>query len=309
MAQGDIVSDNERIGDLVQLWEDAVEQGQPISPETLCAEWPHLLPEVKRQINKLRGFERDLNAPVTEDFLPRISVTEEDKGKWREGDEPIPDYMLVEFLGGGAAGKVWKARSPGGHPVAMKFVKLSKRIGQKENNGLEGIKSLPHQNPHVLHVSASYERDGELIIVTALANGSLLDRLNSYRNHQIPVEVLLKYMEHAAEGLDFLHQHNIMHRDIKPENLLLIGDDVVVADFGLLKALEVSFAIHSFVGTPGYFAPECREGQYTPQTDQYSLAVTYVRLRTGCFALAPNCVELETRAENDVVAKAPVQTG
>src|SRR5262249_6790201 len=99
------------------------------------------------------------------------------------------------------------------------------------------------------------------------------------------------YTHEAAKGIDFLNEprhtvagrvgHSIVHCDIKPQNLLLLGGGVKVADFGLADAIERSITSRTGAMTPAYAAPEIFQGQVSRYSDQYSLAVTYCRLRTG----------------------------
>src|SRR5262249_6783134 len=136
-----------------------------------------------------------------------------------------------------------------------------------------------------------------LIIACKLAKTNLAQRLKeclSKTGEGIPPLELLRYMRQAAKAIDHLNtpQHklddekvvSIQHRDIKPENILLVGDHVKVADFGLAKIVEgTSALVHS--GSAGltlaYAAPEMFENKVTQWTDQYCLALTYYHLRTG----------------------------
>jgi serine/threonine protein kinase len=103
----------------------------------------------------------------------------------------------------------------------------------------------------------------------------------------IPPEELLPYLGQAAEGIDFLNTREpaVIHRDVKPEHLLLTAERrVKVVGVGLGKPAEgTSPAIRSVqVGmTLAYAAPELFANKATRWTDQYALAVTYYRLRTG----------------------------
>jgi serine/threonine protein kinase len=90
-------------------------------------------------------------------------------------------------------------------------------------------------------------------------------------------------MSDAADGIDFLNrEQGVYHRDIKPQNLLLFHGRVKLADLGLAKFAGASMASHTGSGTFGYLPPEAyEEHRLTPTIDVYSLAATYVRLRTG----------------------------
>ncbi|HAC90131.1 MAG TPA: hypothetical protein DCF63_05785 [Planctomycetaceae bacterium] len=127
--------------------------------------------------------------------------------------------------------------------------------------------------------------DGRLTIVTELAEGSLLDRLEKARRQGspgMPRAELLDFMRDTADALDFLAQkHSLQHLDVKPGNLLIIANRVKVADFGLVKDLhEVD---DSLVGglTPIYSAPEVFDGRPDYRSDQYSLAIVFMELLTG----------------------------
>ncbi|MGL5094544.1 MAG: serine/threonine protein kinase, partial [Planctomycetia bacterium] len=111
----------------------------------------------------------------------------------------------------------------------------------------------------------------------------------------IPADEMLTYLTQAAEGLDFLNvpQHEfqgkrvaIYHRDLRPENLLIFqenGQKVCrVSDFGLAKPVTDQVAQHSQgLIHYDYDPPEFFEGQTSPTSDQYALAINYYELRTG----------------------------
>ncbi|HYT88345.1 MAG TPA: protein kinase [Gemmataceae bacterium] len=209
------------------------------------------------------------------------------------GAEPLPGYQLIRFLGKGGYGEVWQARGPGDFDIALKFV----RISQAEATGvelraLEVMKSLHH--PHILPLFGAWQTPDFLIIGMELASGTLLDRLRKAQEQGlpgIPLDELLEYLREAAKAIDFLNERRhrapdgklvgIQHRDVKPQNLLIVGNSVKVADFGLVLALVATIGPVPDAMTLAYAAPESFDGKATRWSDQYSLGVTYCELRGG----------------------------
>ena len=210
----------------------------------------------------------------------------------RPGSSPVAGYTLIERLGKGGFGEVWKATGPGGIPVALKFVAIDQGVGQVELRALEVIKHIRH--PHLLSMSGSWQIDGMLIIAMELGDRTLMDRFREAVGQGfpgIPAPEIFEHFLDASKALDFLNEprhptgdkgpQGIQHRDIKPQNLLLVGGSVKVADFGLARMLEHSTTGHTGSMTPSYAPPEFFEQKTSSQSDQYSLAVTYCQLRGG----------------------------
>ena len=208
------------------------------------------------------------------------------------GAEPVPGYRLVERLGRGGCGEVWKATGPGGFELALKFVWLAESIGPLELRALQIIKDVRH--PHLLATFGAWQVGRYLIIAMELAERTLLDRFRETAGQGFPGIPAPEIHEHfldAARGLDYLNEPRhpsagaepvgIQHRDVKPQNLLLVGGSVKVADFGLARILEHTQTGHTGSMTPAYAAPEFFKKQTSSQSDQYSLAVTYCHLRGG----------------------------
>jgi serine/threonine protein kinase len=250
----------EQLEELLLRWEELAEAGQPVTAHELCRDCPELVEELQKRIDALREMDW-LQSKTSFDLVP--------------GAEPVPGYRLVQRIGKGGFGEVWKAVDAAGCPVALKFVPKSGGEASVECRALDAIKNVRH--PHLLAVFGSYETDEFLVIAMELADRTLLDRVRD----DIPPEELLNYFRQAAEGLDFLHEQGVQHRDVKPQNLLLIGDKLKVADFGLARVLSHSVTGHTGSLSLGYAAPEFFEGVTTRQSDQYSLAVAYCHLRGG----------------------------
>jgi eukaryotic-like serine/threonine-protein kinase len=204
--------------------------------------------------------------------------------------EPIPGYRLIERIGGGGFGEVWKAEAPGGLHKAIKFVfgdlgnaDDGSQRAEQELKALSRVTTVRH--PYILSLERFDIIDGQLIIVMELAERNLWDRFKECRTQGligIPREELLIYMEETAEALDLMNTtYQLQHLDIKPQNLFLMFQHVKVADFGLVKDLEGMQASVTGGVTPVYAAPETFDGWVSRFCDQYSLAIVYQELLTG----------------------------
>jgi serine/threonine protein kinase len=198
-------------------------------------------------------------------------------------------YETRALLGRGQFGEVFRALSPGGVPVALKrsFRPLDDEASQRELKGLQLLRELNH--PYLLQMHQFLVIDGRLHIVMELADGSLqewFERCRKAGQPGIPVDELLSFFREAAEALDYLHSQHVLHRDIKPQNLLMLKGHAKVADFGLAREQEASMIAGTICGTPLFMAPEVWEGKVGERSDQYSLAITYVEMRTGVRAFS-----------------------
>ncbi len=203
---------------------------------------------------------------------------------------PLAGYRLLERLGRGGFGEVWKVEAPGGLLKAAKFVfgdlhssDEQSRPAEQELKALRRVREIRH--PYVLSLERFDIIDGQLVIVMELADRNLWDRFRECRARGlsgIPRPELLRYMEEAAEAIDLMNGHyQIQHLDIKPQNLFLVANHVKVGDFGLAKVLDGLTATVTGGVTPVYAAPETFEGRVTRFCDQYSLAIVYQELLTG----------------------------
>jgi serine/threonine protein kinase len=199
--------------------------------------------------------------------------------------EPIPGYFLKERIGFGGYGEVWSAQAPGDLAKAIKFVygHFDDARAARELKALQRIREVRH--PFLLSLERFEIIDGQLLIVTELADMSLKDRYEQAKNsgtENIPRDELLGYLRDAADALDYMSENfSLQHLDVKPENLLLVGGRVKVADFGLVK--ELHDVTGSLMGglTPVYASPELFDGRPTQRSDQYSLAIVYQEMLTA----------------------------
>ena len=207
------------------------------------------------------------------------------------GSEPLPGYVLLEPLGRGGYGEVWKCEAPGGLLKAIKFVAAGgegehrdETLLRQEFEAFQQVKAIRH--PFLLCLERVELVDGELVMVMGLADRHIGDRFNECRTQGlpgIPRDELLGYLREAAEALDVIGaQYGLQHLDVKPANLFLTAGHLQVGDYGLVSKLDDGSGKNRGL-TPKYAAPEVLRGRVHTRSDQYSLALVYYELLTGAF--------------------------
>lgn len=198
-----------------------------------------------------------------------------------------PSVTFGDYLGDGTF-SITFAVSDGPVPCAVKFSKkpwASDLGAERERDALLTLMIACNGHPHVASLQFCAEIEGHLATQWERGGDSLLRRLEQCRSQGmpgIPRDELLCYLQHAAEGIDFLNNaQEIVHRDIKPENLLLFQGQVKLVDFGFARLAEARSVTNSVWGTPAYAPPEARNGRLQPNVDIYCLAATFYHLRTG----------------------------
>ncbi|HEX6961744.1 MAG TPA: serine/threonine-protein kinase, partial [Lacipirellula sp.] len=200
----------------------------------------------------------------------------------------IAHFELVERLGMGEFGTVWKARDTIlDRTVALKIPRrehLDAATVEKFMREARAAAQLRHPNIVSTH---EVGRDGDtLYIVIDYVRGVLLADMMS--DHRLGVRESAVIAAKIADALDHAHQSGVIHRDLKPSNILIDDDgEPQLMDFGLAKRKETEITITTdgaIVGTPAYMSPEQARGEAAHvdgRTDVYSLGVMLFQLLTG----------------------------
>ncbi|MBK8096678.1 MAG: serine/threonine protein kinase [Planctomycetes bacterium] len=187
----------------------------------------------------------------------------------------IQGFEIVNKLGGGAFGLVFKARKESiGKDYAIKFLKIDdESVRDAVARELETVRFFAQiDHPNLVSIEDKGEIDGIPYLVMSYAGQETLrKRLEGGRMNR---DDALKIFVQAARGVQALHEHSLVHFDLKPANIFLKGDIARVGDYGLSKLVTESRNSLSFGrGTPYYMAPEMLQRRGDARSDLYSLGV------------------------------------
>ena len=197
-------------------------------------------------------------------------------------------YRLLDRLGTGGMGEVWRARHIGlDRLVAIK--RMSSDHPESSDRLVREARALARiRHPSIVQVFDVLVDDGEApYLVMELLHGADLARVIAL-DGVLPSARAVGLMLGVLSGLEAAHRHGIVHGDVKPDNILLSADDTgveraVLLDFGLAHVVEHGHGQTStFAGTPDFMSPEQVGGQVVgPASDQWSACVTLYSLITG----------------------------
>ena len=191
---------------------------------------------------------------------------------------------MITRLGGGSFADVYKAREKTtGELVAIKILK-KKYKKWEECIELRECKSL-----QILNKSSQSEKGidniiklkriifinktGVLNLVFEFMEKDLLNLMKSYEPNRLPESKIKDIIYQTLLGLSYMHKYGFFHRDLKPENLLLVGDKIKIADFGLAREIRSIPPYTEYVSTRYYRAPECilKSTNYNSPIDIWAL--------------------------------------
>ncbi|MDP6118630.1 MAG: FHA domain-containing serine/threonine-protein kinase [Planctomycetota bacterium] len=213
-----------------------------------------------------------------------------DEAKSRWVGKKLGGYEIVEFLGKGGMGAVYKGRQ-----ISMeRFVALKilneKLVNDKDfiERFLQEAKSAGRLNhPNIIQVIDIDMSDGTYFFSMEYVDGPTVGRILKEKG-QLLVDESLEIVASTAEALHFAHRNALIHRDIKPDNVMINSEgQVKLADLGLARnpdddMVDLVDGKKIVWGTPSYMSPEQAMGhKLDGRSDLYSLGATWYQMLTG----------------------------
>ncbi|MCU1701457.1 MAG: serine/threonine protein kinase [Mycobacterium sp.] len=199
---------------------------------------------------------------------------------------PFGRYQLIDLLGRGGMGEVWRAHDTAiDRVVALKMLlpHYAKDPDFDKRFRREARIAARLNDPHVVPIHDVGEIDGRLYVTMRLIDGVDLDAL--LRTGPLAPERAVHIIEQIASALHTAHRAGLVHRDVKPSNILLADNDFAyLIDFGIARAADDTGLTSegSTIGTWAYMAPErFQSGDIEPSSDIYALACVFYQCLTG----------------------------
>lgn len=199
----------------------------------------------------------------------------------------INGFELKSLLGRGGMAEVWYAENEIGKPAAVKILNedLSHNAQTVDRFHNEAVVMVKLDHPNIRQVYGYGTIDGRPCIVMEYLEGNDL-KARMKRGQRFAQEELERWWNQLVSALNYTHTQGIVHRDIKPSNIFIDKKgDVKLLDFGIAKVRESVLMTQTgaMMGTLMYMSPEqVQDSKHIgPESDIYSLAVTFIHLLTG----------------------------
>jgi protein kinase-like protein len=202
-------------------------------------------------------------------------------------DQTIGKYRIIERIGRGGMGSVYKAHDPVlDRLVALKVVSAetdhTDELRARFFREAQACAKLSH--PNIVTIHDLGEADGNLYIVMELLEGDELRQLIAKKT-LASIEDKFPLMIQICDGLEFAHEKGIVHRDVKPANIFVLRNgQVKILDFGIAHIAAAQTGLTRaglIVGTLQYMAPERARGQGSHHSDIFSVGAVFYELLTN----------------------------
>jgi eukaryotic-like serine/threonine-protein kinase len=206
------------------------------------------------------------------------------------GATPEVVYEVLDFIGHGAFGLVYRLQDSSGQVFALKTISTAmlddSNLRSLMNEGHLAVK-IRHANVvsiHYFHDGTEYEALPPYMIMDYADGGNVQDLLASRRKEQkmFPNTELRSFYTQLAQGMQAINNH-VIHRDLKPDNILLDGGRLRISDFGLSKVVGAATRSATFKGIQHirYAPPEAWRSEVSNQSmDMYSMGLVFFELAT-----------------------------
>jgi len=203
-----------------------------------------------------------------------------------ETNKRIGDYQVLNELGSGGMGRVYRVRNVVSDRIEAMKILLPDLAGRQDLAArfLREIKLMAALNhPNIAALRTAFTAENQLVMIMEYVEGTTLaDRLE---HGPIPASEALNYIGQVLSALSYAHRQHVIHRDIKPANIMLTPEGVVkLMDFGIARAgSERSLTVSgTTMGSLGYMSPEQVKGEATDaRSDLYSVGVSLYEMVTG----------------------------
>ncbi len=204
-----------------------------------------------------------------------------------EPGDRIGDYEVIDILGAGGMGKVYKVRNFISNRVEAMKVLLPDLTGNREVaerflREIRVLASLDH--PNIAELRTAQRADRQVLMVMEYLEGQSLDRL--LRGGRLTYLQVVDLLTPVLNALEYAHQRGVVHRDIKPSNVMITtAGEVKLMDFGIAKlaADRQLTASGTTLGSVYYMSPEQIQGaeHVDARSDIYSIGVMLYEMATG----------------------------
>ena len=206
-----------------------------------------------------------------------------------DNNQTVGEYRVVDFLGAGGMGEVYRAmHSKIGRIAAVKVLtaQAAQSSGFVERFFNEARIQASLQHPNVATLYDFCEVQGQPCIIMEYVDGqTIAERVEAYRA-PLPLSETTYVFEKVCEAIDYVHRHGVLHRDIKSNNIKISSQgQVKLLDFGIAKVQNTQqqlTQVGSVIGTLQYLAPELiRGGTADASGDIWALGVLLYEMVTG----------------------------